>query len=393
MNIDQPMRLGIVGSGYISRQFYTSLHNKNEILVTKVLTRRKINECHEYPQEAPLTSNLQEFIDHCDVIYECSGDPIHATEVIFQAVKANKPVITTNSEFHVTTGSYFVNQGLITEAEGDQPGALAVLHERALEMGFKPVAYVNMKGFLDHCPMPENMHYWSEKNGISLNSVTSFTDGTKIQIEQALIANKYQATFIVPGMLGLCESNLSTAAEKFAEISKKIKKPVSDYILFPGAPHGVFLVAEHHHVDPKMMNYIKLGEGPYYLLHQNEILLHLEVPRTIKRLVLEKNILLDNSALPTINVVGVAKCKLSKHYKIERSIGGFDVRGIGVKIVDYPDAVPIGLLSGARLKRVIEPEEILTFDDVELPETLAFKLWNEIKLKVLKQHFAHMKIL
>ena len=44
-------------------------------------------------------------------------------------VRAGRPVVTMDSELQVTTGSYFVGQGYITEADGDQPGCLARLHE------------------------------------------------------------------------------------------------------------------------------------------------------------------------------------------------------------------------------------------------------------------------
>ena len=94
-----------------------------------------------------------------------------------------------NSEFHVTVGSYFVDKGLVTEAEGDQPGVLAQLHEEAISMGFKPLVYGNIKGFLNENPTADDMEYWGNKSGISLDMVTSFTDGTKVQIEQTLVAN------------------------------------------------------------------------------------------------------------------------------------------------------------------------------------------------------------
>ena len=38
------------------------------------------------------------------------------------------------------------------------------------------------------------MLHWSRRNGISLPMVTAFTDGTKLQIEQALVANGLGAT-------------------------------------------------------------------------------------------------------------------------------------------------------------------------------------------------------
>lgn len=67
-----------------------------------------------------------------------------------------------DAELHVTTGSYLTRKpGLITEAEGDQPGCLAALKEEALAMGFQILAYGNIKGFLKLNPSRDDMQYWS----------------------------------------------------------------------------------------------------------------------------------------------------------------------------------------------------------------------------------------
>jgi predicted homoserine dehydrogenase-like protein len=101
-----------------------------------------------------------------------------------------------NAEFHVTAGSYFHGRGLLSEAEGDQPGAFAAHNQFVIEMGFGPLLYCSLKGFLDHAPSREQMMYWSAKQGISLPMVTASTDGTKVQIEQALVANALEAAIL-----------------------------------------------------------------------------------------------------------------------------------------------------------------------------------------------------
>ena len=49
----------------------------------------------------------------------------------------------------------FVERGLLSEAEGDQPGCLAALAEDAVATGFQPLVYCNMKAFLNRDPNPE----------------------------------------------------------------------------------------------------------------------------------------------------------------------------------------------------------------------------------------------
>jgi len=192
-----------------------------------------------------LTNDPEELIETCDLIVECSGDAIYATESIDRVLKADIPVVTMNSEFHVTTGSYFVDKGLVTEAEGDQPGVEAILHEEALAMGFKPVAYVNIKGFLNENPTREEMEYWGAKSNLSLEMVTSFTDGTKVQIEQVLVANGLGACIAKEGLLKLKDDDMLHGGTILAEKAKEIGCPVSDYVLSPKLPAGVFLVVEH----------------------------------------------------------------------------------------------------------------------------------------------------
>ncbi|MCP4475968.1 MAG: hypothetical protein GY821_15670 [Gammaproteobacteria bacterium] len=203
-----------------------------------------------------------------------------------------------------------------------------------------------------------------------------FTDGTKIQFEQALIANGLQTDLLRDGMVGLKQDNLTLAATYFAEAAKNRQRPISDYIIYPGAPHGVFLVAEHDGSQKKMLRHVKMGEGPYYILKQDAILLHMEVPFTIRQLLEKKQPLLNNSTMPRINVAAIAKQRLEKDTLIENGIGSFSTRGIGVPIKNYPTAVPLGLLQQARIIRTVEPGQILSFDDVELPETLALKAWT-----------------
>ncbi|MCJ7523307.1 MAG: NAD(P)-dependent oxidoreductase, partial [Dehalococcoidia bacterium] len=61
-----------------------------------------------------------------------------------------------------------------------------------------------------------------------------------------------------------------------------------------------------------------------------------------------------------------------------RGSGSFDVRGIAVRIADNPNHVPIGLLMNAVVNRRIEPGQQISFDDVELPESLALRAWQII---------------
>ncbi len=374
--VDKLTRIGIAGTGLIGKGLAFEVEKQTDLILSKVLTRRDINTM-EYPFSEVLTNSMEEFIEECDLIVECSGDVIYGTEVIDKAIKASKPVVTMNAELQVTTGSYFARRGFITEAEGDQPGCLASLHENVVQMGFKPLVYGNIKGFLNLDPKREDMEYWSNRNGVRLDMTTSFTDGTKVQIEQALVANGLGAGIAVNGLLSPSSDNLNETGEELAIEANSLGYPICEYVLAPKAPPGVFITAEHDIRQKDALRYYKMGEGPYYTILQNYHLCHLEIMKTIRRVINGGGVLLNNGENPTISVAAIAKRTLQLGETIEKGIGSFQVRGVAVKIATNANHVPIGLLVNAVLKREVEAGEMITFDDVELPESLALTAWYE----------------
>lgn len=378
MNSSNKQRIGLVGTGFIASGFARLVHNHaTDLTLSAVLTRRPLAPPDGFPFPEQLTHSVQELLDKSDLIVECSGDVLHATSVIDAALRAGKPVVTMNSEFHVTTGSWFADKGLLTEAEGDQPGCIAALHEEAVMMGFKPIVYGNMKGFLNHLPKPEEMAYWSGKQGISIEQTTSFTDGTKIQIEQAFVANGFGATITRQGMEGPSAVDVNKTAIELARFAAELGQPIADYMLAPGKA-GVFVVGTHDAEEWKALNYLKLGDGPYYVLVKNFHLCQYEIVKTVRRVINGGGVLLNNSTHPTLSIVGIAKTALPVGTRIDRAIGGFQVRGEAARIQDVPGHVPMGLIQNAVITRPVEAGQILSFDDVELPDSLALDISRKL---------------
>jgi predicted homoserine dehydrogenase-like protein len=116
---------------------------------------------------------------------------------------------------------------------------------------------------------------------------------------------------------------------------------------------------------------------------KHNIFVHLEILKTIKRVVRERRILLDNSALPVASVCSVVKRDLKPGDRIASGIGSFDVRGETVRIADTSGHLPIGLLADAVIKHPLKRGDIIGMDDVELPDSLALQAWREIEKRVL----------
>lgn len=349
-----------------------------DMQISRVLTRRPLSSLTDFPLPEALTNSLDELIDHSDLIVECSGDVFHGTSVIERAFEAGLQVVTVNAELQVTTGSYLAGKGFLTEAEGDQPGSLAALREDALQMGFQPMVYGNMKGYLNHDPSPEDMAYWANRQGISVDQTTSFTDGTKVQIEQVILGNGLGATITRQGMEGLASTNLDDSASLLGMMAERAGQPIVDYVIPSGYPAGgVFLVGRHDEDQARAIEYFKLGRGPFYTLVRPFHLCSLEVGKTLRRVLGGGGVLLNNSTEPTLGVAAIAKRAMKPGELIDRGIGGFQFRGEAIKLAEHPDHVPIGLLRKTALKRAVEPGQIITFDDIDILPSRALDIVME----------------
>jgi predicted homoserine dehydrogenase-like protein len=373
-------RIGIIGSGFIATGLRHLIQASPDFVTSKILTRRPVNSISGYP-EGLLTNSINEVIDHSDIVFECSGDVMHATDAILAATNAKKKVVTLNAEFHTTTGSYFVRRGdYVTDADGDQPGCLARLKQEIIGMGFEPMAYVNIKGFINLNPDRKEMEYWSDQQGIRLEQVVSFTDGTKLQIEQALVANSLGATIAPGGMTGARVESLNDM-DYLVRIAEQAGQAVSDFTLCKGAPPGVLIVAKNKEAD-RLGKYIvgplKTTEGLAYILLRPYHLCHLEALNTVRRVIAGEDTLINNTANPEFTIAAIAKGKIAQGSVIERGAGGFDVRGVAVKMSTNKNVVPICLLQNTRVIRDIEPGQMVSFDDVEMAESNALGFYSQI---------------
>jgi len=371
-------RIGLVGTGFIAKGLFNIINNSEDFIVSKMLTRRSISSISKLPNDI-MTNSPEELIEQSDIVLECSGDVLHATDVILKAVTSGKKVVTMNSEFHVTAGTYFAKRGhYITEADGDQPGCLARLKLELEGMGFEPIAYVNLKGYLDPNPSLKRMKHYAELQGLSLHQNISFTDGTKLQVEQALVANGLGAAIVKNGMMGSTVNTLSDL-DYMVSASEKVGQPISEYVLCEGSPPGVLIVAKNSVADRipgyRAFSRLKTTGGSAYVLMRPYHLVFLEALNTLRKVLQGEPVLLNNSAEPTVTVGAVTKRKITAGEIIERGAGGFDTRGMAVNIKENKDAVPVCLLVNTRVKRNLEPEQLIRFDDVELAPSNALQFY------------------
>lgn len=376
------MRIGLSGTGFIARGMAKCIDALPGVELTAVLTRRPASASSAHFPDAVLTSSIPCLVDAADVVIECSGDTVHAARVMVAAAEAGRRIVTMNSEAQVTVGSALVQRGhWITEAHGDQPGCLAELDEEARDMCFRPLAFVNLKGFLNLDPSREEMVYWSGRQGLTLRQVTSFTDGSKLQIEQALVANGLGARIALQGMIGGRVDDLADL-DHLARAARDLGAPISDYVVNSGPP-GVLVLAENPIAagQPGYLPFSRLATrgGEAYVLLRPHHLVHLEIGKTLRRLASGRPPLLNNGPRPTVTVAAVVKRPLAAGTLIAEALGGFEMRGEAIEIAGNEDVVPITLLDGARLRHSLAPGQVVRRGDVDVPETLAAELyWSSI---------------
>ena len=146
----------------------------------------------------------------------------------------------------------------------------------------------------------------------------------------------------------------------------------------PGQAPGIFVIATIAESQRPVLAALKMGDGPYYTFVRRYHLCPLEIPNTIRRAMEGQPPLLHNSAAPTIGVAAVAKRSLRPGEHIDTGIGSFQMRGTAVRFRDEPSHLPIGLLYGATVTRPVEPDQMLSLDDVDLPDSYARDITLEL---------------
>jgi predicted homoserine dehydrogenase-like protein len=305
-----------------------------------------------------------------EVLVESSTSIAAAGKICEMALKLGKHVVMMNSEADLIFGPYFMelahmNQVTYTSCDGDQHGVLARLIDQIVFWGFDLVLAGNIKGFLDRYSNPTVIIPEADKRNLDYKMATAYTDGTKLSIEMALLANAYNLKTGVPGMSGPRARDVQEALHLFdLERIWQSGQPVVDYILGAQPGGGVFVIGRSD--DPynrDMMNYYKMGKGPFYLFYRPYHLCHFESMGCILEAVHERRSLLEPTYGFKTNVYTYAKRDL-KEGEILDGIGGYLSYGmIENGTQDHP-GLPICLSQGVKLLRDIRRDEKIHFDDV-----------------------------
>jgi predicted homoserine dehydrogenase-like protein len=313
--------------------------------------------------------------EHIDVLVDVTGSVEFGAHVVLEAFKHGKDVVLMNAELDATIGPilqcYAEKYGVIMSAcEGDEPGIEMNLYRWVKGLGFIPRVMGNIKGLQDRYRNPTTQKGWAERWGQNPAMVTSFADGSKISFEQTIVANATGFVVRSQGMSrGLEYRDDIMQIGKIYDLDELRRLGgIVDYVV--GTPlTKVYCLAEHP--DPKQQHYLnlyKMGEGPLYSFFVPYHLCHFEVPNAIARVVLFRDSINKPLGGPVVEVCAVAKRDLRAGEVLD-DYGMYMTYGEAVNVDEMSEKryLPEGLVEGCKLKQDISKDDVITYDDVELP--------------------------
>ena len=396
---NNPIQVGIVGAGYMGRGLVLHItENVPGMRAAAVFNRTHARAERAYDQAgfedvqtASTVSALEQAIrdgqpviaddpdllcqaGNLDVIIEATGTIEFGAKVALNTIEHGKHIVLMNAELDATVGpilkTYADQAGVVyTNVDGDQPGVVMNLYRFVRTIGCEPVVVGNIKGLLDHYRTPTTQAEFARKNKQDVNMVTSFADGTKLSMEQAVIANGTGHGVAQRGMHGPPCDHVSEALDLLPLDDFRAQGGVTDYVLGADPLPGVFVVG--YNDNPILRQYastFKMGDGPYYVFYVPYHLPHLETPITVGRAALFQDAAITPQGAPVCDVITVAKKDLSAGDTLD-GIGGYTCYGVIDNIEDArgENLLPMGLSQDCRLKRDVPQDEPISYDDVEMP--------------------------
>ena len=325
----------------------------------------------------------------CDVLVESTNCIAQAADYCLAAIERKAHVVLMNAEVDLCFGPLLQaeasRQGVVVTSDaGDQPGVLARMLDEIQMWAFDLVQAGNIKGFLNRHATAQSLLKEAQKRKLNPVQCCAYSDGSKLNIEMALVAN---ATGMIPFQPGMQGPRCERVEEVFQVFDFDRYDGIGrvDYILGAQPGGGVYVVARcDDEIQKHYLWYYKLhGQHPYYLFYRPYHLCHLETTRAIALAALWRKSVMTPRAGRVADVYAYAKQDLPAGRIIERGIGSDEVYGMIDKAqeADAAGRLPQGVLESEddeqkpRLKRAVKKDTPLCYDDVELPDTHLHELF------------------
>jgi len=353
-----------------------------------------------------ITGNIDALVQsNIDVVIEATGNVNAGSLHASKAIDARKHVVMVTVEADVVVGHVLKKKAdaagvIYSMAYGDEPAVAYELWDHARTLGFRVVACGKgtrfLSSFRKYNPDDVPAKYGFTGKDYNAQMFGSFLDGTKHNIEMTALSN---ATGLPPDVRGLHfpSADLRTLPDVLCSREKGGILGQEGVVEAISAIHpdeqfierhlrgGLYAVidAPADYYRNSLASYgdiigVFIGKrSRYALLYRPHHLIGHEMPVTVARMMLYGH---DCGApvTKTSEVIAQAKRPL-KAGEILDGEGGFTVYGLieRASIARQEKLVPMGLTHGAKVLRDIAEDEGITFDNVKVADSFAYKLWRE----------------
>ncbi len=395
--LDSPVKLAIIGIGSIGKgmvfQSVITPGMQPVLLVDLVIDRAK--QCAEWLEmDYVIVDNLVQLDDIlakgkvaitdnaefasrseiADVVIDASSAIQDSGNHCAIALESEKHLVMMNYEADLLYGPHLLdlarkNGRIYTSCDGDQPAVIKKLINEVSFYGLEIAMAGNIKGYLDQYMDPIRIKPEADKRNLDYKMCTSYTDGTKLGVEMAVLANAQGYKTIQPGMVGPRLKHVDQIFESFDfEKIYTNGQGVVDYVLGAEPTGGIFVVG---YTGDSFQQFTldwfppKLGPGPFYLFYRPYHLGHLESMECVAEAFLYNTSRLKPDKGYMTGVFAYAKKNLRQDDVLD-GLGGFCCYGL---IENYGRALenpglPVLLSEGAKLKRDIKQDQKINFEDI-----------------------------
>ncbi len=425
----QPVRVGLIGAGKFGSMYLSQVPRTPGVHLVGIAdlspeaARRnlaRVGWSVEQTQAASLdvaiatgqthiTENWEDIVGHpqIDVIVESTGNPIAAVDHILRAFEEGKDVVNVTVEADAFCGPLLARRAaeagrIYSLAFGDQPALICDLVDWARTCGFPVVAAGRGHKWLAHFCESTPDTVWENwgltpeqatRGGLNPKMFNSFLDGSKPSIESTAVANACGLDVPSNGLLyppasiadipfvtrprsegGVLEKKgmvevISSLEQDGREIPYEIRMGV--WVTVEAETDYIKNCFEEYkaHTDPS---------GRYFTLYKRWHLIGLEVGQSVASVALRGEA--TGAAREwRADVVATAKRDLRCGETLDGE-GGYTVWGklLPAKTSQAINGLPLGLAHGIRLTRPVSKGATLSWDDVEVHDSRAYRLRQEM---------------
>jgi predicted homoserine dehydrogenase-like protein len=353
-----------------------------------------------------ITADANQLIEsEIDVVVEATGHVDAGTTHAFQAIEAKKHVVMVTVEADIVAGHLLKQKAdaagvMYSMAYGDEPALACELWDWASALGFRVVAAGKgtrfLPSFRKYNPDDVAEQYGFTGDDYNAQMFGSFLDGTKHAIEMAALSN---ATGLVPDVRGmhfpspdlreipdvLCSTDkggilnqegvveaVSAVRPDLTEVERNLRGGLYAVI---DAPAGFAIDSLASYGD--IIGMITGNKSKYAMIYRPQHFIGHEMPITVARMMIWGQTC-GAAVTKTADVVAAAKRPLSRGDVLDGE-GGFTVYGL----IDRADTaqrerlVPMGLTQGATVEQNIPEDGMITWDNVNVADSLPYRLLQE----------------